>query len=69
MLDNIIVSDERGRIAEDGTDQRSDTDFYNLVLREGRRVYGESFRFDRCVIDKQKDGTAIITFEQFEEVV
>lgn len=69
MLRDIIVSDERGRSAEEGTTQRSDTDFYNLILREGRRVYGESFYFDRCVIDKQEDGTAIITFEQFEEVV
>jgi len=65
MLKDIIVSSEQGRTAEDGTNQRSDTDFYALVLAKGKELYGNSFEFDRCVIDRQNNGTAIVTFESF----
>ena len=57
------IEKELGRTAEEGSGEKSDTEFGRLILAEAKKIYGDDFDFIRCMIEQSSEGF-VVTFMQ-----
>ena len=61
MKANWRTEKEMGRTAEEGSGEKSDTTFGDMLLCKAKEVYGDDFDFVRCVIEHSTEGF-VVTF-------